>query len=180
MSFYDFTLARSDGSELATADLKGKVVLVVNTATGCGFTPQYEDLVEIYNRHHEAGLEILDIPCNQFRDQAPGTDEEIAQFCRLNYGTPWEQMRKADVTGATAIDLFRFLTQAKGFEGFGRGAKALALSAAMKAMDRNYRESDDVKWNFTKFLVSREGEVVARFEPTAPMKDVEAAIAALL
>ena len=162
------------------ADFKGKVVLVVNTATGCGFTPHYEPLEAMYEKYHDQGLEIVDVPCNQFKGQTPGTDEEIHQFCTLKYHTQFPQMKKSDVNGENAIELFKYLKSQKGFEGFGKGAMALAMSALLKTIDKDYKNNPEIKWNFTKFVIDREGNVVARFEPTEDMKKVEECVASLI
>lgn len=180
MGFYDLSVTRPDGSQLSMADFKGKVVLVVNTATGCGFTPHYEPLEKMYEKYHDQGLEIVDVPCNQFKGQTPGTDEEIHQFCTLKYNTQFPQMKKSDVNGENAIELFKYLKSQKGFEGFGKGPAALAMSALLKTIDKDYKNNPEIKWNFTKFVVNREGEVVARFEPTADMKKVEECVASLI
>ncbi|MBS7263376.1 MAG: glutathione peroxidase [Eubacteriales bacterium] len=180
MSFYDLTVEAADGSKVSMADFRGKVVLVVNTATGCGFTPHYEPLESMYEKYHGKGLEIVDIPCNQFKGQAPGTDEEIHAFCTLKYHTQFPQMKKSDVNGENAIELFTWLKGQKGFEGFGKGVAAMAMSAMLRSLDKNYKNNPDIKWNFTKFIVDREGNVVARFEPTADMKKVEECVASLL
>ena len=180
MSIYDYTVKARKGAALNMADLKGKVLLIVNTATGCGFTPQYKPLEVMYEKYHEKGLEILDIPCNQFAGQTPGTDEEIHEFCTLKYNTQFPQMKKSEVNGANALPLYGYLKSQKGFEGFGKGPKALAMSAMLKSIDKDYKNNPDIKWNFTKFLVDRQGNVVARFEPTADMKKVDAEVAALL
>ena len=119
MSIYDFTLTRGDGAEVSLADYRGKVLLIVNTATGCGFTPHYEPIEKMYEEYHDKGLEIIDVPCNQFREQTPGTDEEIRQFCQLKYNTQFPQMKKSDVNGENALPLFTYLKEQKGFEGFG-------------------------------------------------------------
>ena len=179
-SFYELTVTDAKGEEVSMSDFKGKVVLVVNTATGCGFTPQYEQLEKMYERYHDKGLEIVDVPCNQFAGQTPGTDEEIHQFCTLKYNTRFPQMKKADVNGENAIELFRFLKSKKGFEGFGKGAKALAMSALLKTIDKDYKNNPEIKWNFTKFVVDREGSVAARFEPTADMAALEELVVKLL
>ena len=121
MDFYDLSVEAADGSRVLMSNFKGKVVLVVNTATGCGFTPHYKALQEMYEKYHEKGLEIVDIPCNQFRGQAPGTDEEIHQFCTLKYNTGFPQIKKSDVNGENEIELFRYLKKEKGFEGFKAG-----------------------------------------------------------
>ena len=179
-NFYDFSVTKRDGSELPMKDFDGKVVLVVNTATGCGFTPQYKDLESIYEEFHDKGLEILDVPCNQFAGQTPGTDEEVHEFCTLKYNTKFDQMKKSDVNGANALDLYKYLKNQKTFEGFGKGPKAFMMSAMLKKIDPDYKNNAEIKWNFTKFLVDREGNVVARFEPTADMKDVRAAVEKLI
>lgn len=178
-SFYDFTLTKANNEELHTSDLKGKVVMVVNTATGCGFTPQYEPIENMYKQYHEKGLEILDIPCNQFGHQTPGSDDEIHEFCTLHYNTTFEQMKKSDVNGENELPLYTFLKAQKGFEGFGKGISAMALNAASKKLAEADKEND-IKWNFTKFIINREGEVVARFEPTVDMKEVEEFVVSLL
>ncbi|MCI6745008.1 glutathione peroxidase [Anaerolactibacter massiliensis] len=180
MNIYDYTVPAADGSTVSLKDYEGKVLLIVNTATGCGFTPQYKDLEEIYHDDHEKGLEIIDIPCNQFAGQAPGSDEEIHQFCTLKYHTEFPQMKKSDVNGENELPLYSYLKSQKGFEGFGNGVKALAMSAMLKKIDPDYKNNPDIKWNFTKFAVDRKGNVVARFEPTADMKEVKACVESLL
>ena len=172
MGFYDLTVEKTNGEQQAMKDYEGKVVMVVNTATGCGFTPQYKDIESIYEAYHDKGLEIVDVPCNQFAGQTPGTDEEIHEFCSLHYNTQFPQMKKADVNGDTAIELFKYLKSQKTFEGFGKGPKALAMSAMLKKIDKDYKNNSEIKWNFTKFIVDRQGNVVARFEPTARLKTV--------
>ena len=153
-------------------DYENKVVLVVNTATGCGFTPHYKPLEEMYEKYHDRGFEIIDVPCNQFAGQTPGTDDEIHEFCTLKYNTQFPQMKKSDVNGENAIELFKYLKSQKTFEGFGKGPKAVAMSAMLKKIDKDYKNNSEIKWNFTKFIVNRKGEVVARCEHTADMKDV--------
>ena len=177
MNLYDFTVKTRKGADVALSDFAGKLVMVVNTATGCGFTPHYEPLEKMYETYHDKGLEIIDVPCNQFREQAPGTDEEIHQFCTLKYNTQFPQYKKSDVNGENALPLFTFLKNEKGFEGFGKGPLALMMSQMLKKFPK---ENPDIRWNFTKFAVDREGNVVARFEPTADMKKVEECVAALL
>lgn len=180
MSVYDYSVTTPKGEEKALSDLKGNVLLIVNTATGCGFTPQYKDLEEMYENYHEKGLEIIDIPCNQFAGQTPGTDEEIHEFCTLNYNTQFPQMKKSDVNGENELPLYTYLKSQKGFEGFGKGLKAMAMSTMLAKIDKNYKENPDIKWNFTKFVVDKEGNVVARFEPTADMKEVAKCVESLL
>ena len=177
---YDYKLTTGNGGELDLADYKGKVVLIVNTATGCGFTPHYKDLEAMYEKFHEKGLEIVDVPCNQFAGQTPGTDDEIHEFCTLKYNTRFPQMKKSDVNGENELPLYTYLKSQKGFEGFGKGPAALAMSAVLKKVDKDYKNTPDIKWNFTKFVVDREGNVVARFEPTAKMSKVEECVAGLI
>ncbi|MBQ9642905.1 MAG: glutathione peroxidase [Lachnospiraceae bacterium] len=179
-SFYDYSVMDPKGNEHSMRDFEGKVVMVVNTATGCGFTPQYKDIEEMYEKYHEQGFEIVDVPCNQFAGQTPGTDEEIHEFCQLKYKTQFPQMKKSDVNGENALPLYVYLKSQKGFEGFGKGPAALAMSAMLKKIDKNYKENPDIKWNFTKFIVDRSGNVVARFEPTAKMEEVAACVASLI
>ena len=176
MGFYDYSITAPDGSEVSMKDFEGKVVMVVNTATGCGFTPHYKEIEEMYEKYHDQGFEVVDVPCNQFAGQTPGTDDEIKEFCQLHYNTKFPQMKKADVNGETAIPLFKYLKEQKGFEGFGKGPKALAMSAMLKKLDKDYKNNSEIKWNFTKFLIDREGNVVGRFEPTMDMKKVAAEV----
>ena len=180
MSIYDYTVPTPAGEEVSLKDCQGKVMLIVNTATGCGFTPHYKDLEQMYEDYHDQGLEIIDIPCNQFAGQTPGTDDEIHEFCTLNYNTKFPQMKKSDVNGENALPLYGYLKSQQGFAGFGKGPKAMMMSAMLKKFDKNYKDNPDIKWNFTKFVVDREGNVVARFEPTADMKDVAACVASLI
>jgi len=180
MSFYDLSVTAANGSEVSMKDYEGKVVLVVNTATGCGFTPHYKDIEAMYERFHDKGFEVIDVPCNQFAGQTPGTDDEIHEFCTLKYHTQFPQMKKADVNGETAIPLFKFLKSQKGFEGFGRGPKALAMSALLSKIDKDYKNNPEIKWNFTKFVIDRKGNVVARFEPTAKMDKIAEFVEKLL
>ncbi len=180
MSFYDYSVLNAKNEEVKMSDYEGKVVLVVNTATGCGFTPQYKDLEDMYEKYHDQGLEILDIPCNQFAGQTPGTDEEIHEFCTLKYNTQFPQMKKSEVNGENALPLYKYLKSQQSFTGFGKGVKAMAMSAMLKKIDKDYKNNPEIKWNFTKFLVDRQGNVVARFEPTADMKEVEEKAAGLL
>ena len=177
---YDFSVKDKKGSDVSLADYRGKVLLIVNTATGCGFTPHYEPLEAMYAELRERGFEILDFPCNQFAGQAPGSDEEISEFCTVKYGTEFPQFRKIDVNGETADPLFAFLATEKPFSGFGKGLKNAALEKFSKMNNKQFGEKAYIKWNFTKFLVDREGKVIARFEPTADMADVKAAVEAAL
>ncbi len=157
MSIYEFHVLDYLGNDVCLEEYKGKVLLIVNTATGCGFTPQYEGLEKLYKSHHEQGFEILDFPCNQFAHQAPGNDEEIHQFCTLKYNTTFKQFKKIDVNGKSAHPLYEYLKeQQKGTLG------------------------KRIKWNFTKFLVDREGNVIKRYAPTVKPEDIEEDIKKLL
>ncbi|MBQ7508561.1 MAG: glutathione peroxidase [Spirochaetales bacterium] len=180
MNIYDLKVTAADGSEVSLSDYQGKVIMVVNTATGCGFTPHYEPIEKMYEDFHEKGFEVIDVPCNQFAGQTPGTDEEIHDFCTLKYHTQFPQMKKSDVNGENAIELFKYLKSQKGFEGFGKGPKALAMGMLLKTIDKNYKNNPEIKWNFTKFIIDRNGEVVARFEPTADMKTVRECVEKLV
>ena len=180
MGFYDYSVTNTSGEEVSMKDFAGKVVLVVNTATGCGFTPQYKEIEEMYDNFHDKGFEVLDIPCNQFAGQTPGTDEEIKEFCQLHYNTKFPQMKKSDVNGENQLELYKYLKSQKGFEGFGKSPAALAMSVMLKKIDKDYKNNPEIKWNFTKFVVDRDGNVVARFEPTANMKEVSDCVESLL
>lgn len=179
MSFYDYSVFDQQMNEVSLKKYEGKVVLVVNTATGCGFTPQYKELEEMYEKYHDQGLEILDIPCNQFLEQAPGSDKEITEFCQLHYNTKFEQMHKSDVNGENELPLYTFLKKEKGFEGF-TGEKADFMNDFIPKFDPDFKNNPNIKWNFTKFVVDRKGNVVKRFEPTVDMKEVETFVSGLL
>ena len=180
MSIYEYSVPTPKGEDFSLSAFEGKVFLVVNTATGCGFTPQYKDLEEMYEKYHDRGFEILDIPCNQFAGQTPGTDEEIHEFCTLKYNTQFPQMKKSDVNGEGALPLYAWLKEQKGFEGFGLSPAGIAMAGLLKKIDKDYKKNPDIKWNFTKFVIDRQGNVVARFEPTADMADVRACVESLL
>ena len=149
-NFYDFSVTTAKGEEIKMVDFKGKVVLIVNTATGCGFTPQYDGLQNLYEKYKNKGFEILDFPCNQFGNQAPGSDEEIASFCNAKFGITFRQFSKIDVNGENEEPLYKFLKSQKG------GIF-----------------NENIKWNFTKFLVDRDGNVIGRFAPTDTPKSME-------
>ena len=142
MSIYDFKVKAQDGTEVSLSDYKDKVLLIVNTATGCGFTPQYDELQDLYELHQKDGLEILDFPCNQFADQAPGSDEEIHSFCTGRYGITFPQFSKIDVLGENADPLFKYLSQNTKFEGFGKNPMTLILNGVVKKMDKDYKTQD--------------------------------------
>ena len=165
MNIYDFSVKAPDGSEVSLSQYQGKVLLIVNTATGCGFTPQYKELQELYEEFAKDGFEILDFPCNQFGEQAPGSDAEIESFCTLNYHTSFPRFSKIDVNGENAIPLYRWLCENTTFEGFGLSPLTPILTGIVKKMDKDYKNNGKIKWNFTKFLIGKNGEILARFEP---------------
>lgn len=178
MSIYEYNVKDTEGNDVSLSEYEGKVLLIVNSATKCGFTPQYNELTEIYNKYKDQGFTILDFPCNQFGNQAPGTGEEIKEACRLNFLVEYPIFEKIDVNGENEDPLYTYIKQEQPFtEITGKGATKLKL--ALKVMNRNAKK-DDIKWNFTKFLVDREGKVVRRFEPTEDLKDVEQAVMELL
>lgn len=179
MNVYDFCVKAQDGSDVELSQFVGKVLLVVNTATGCGFTPQYTELQEMYEELHDAGLEILDFPCNQFGEQTPGTDEEVHDFCTGRYGITFPQYSKIDVNGENAIPLYKWITENTKFAGF-TGPMGLILSPIVKKMDKDYKNNGKIKWNFTKILINKEGDIVERFEPTADVKVIAEKVKALL
>ena len=173
MSIYDYSVTTPDNKALSLSEYKGKVMLIVNTATGCGFTPQYKDLEALYEKYHDQGLEIIDIPCNQFAGQTH-------EFCSLTYGTTFPQMKKSDVNGENALPLFKYLKSQQAFRGFGDSQMAKFMDDMLAKLDPDYKNNPEIKWNFTKFVVDRKGNVVARFEPTADMKEVSACVESLL
>lgn len=178
---YGFKVKDANGHIVKLKNYKGKVMLIVNTATKCGFTPQYEALQKLYDTYKAQGLVVLDFPCNQFGAQAPGTLSEIRAFCTGNYGVTFPQFEKIDVNGKKELPLYTYLKVRQGFKGFDTNDKiGKFLDEKFSKQDPNYAKDPSIKWNFTKFLIDREGHVVDRFEPTADMKDVEAGIRAVL
>ena len=177
---YDFTVKDRKGNEVSLSDYAGKILLIVNTATGCGFTPHYDPLEEMYKEFRDQGFEILDFPCNQFANQAPGTDDEIHEFCTVKFKTEFPQFAKIDVNGESADPLFAYLASEKPFVGFGKGLKNAALKKYADMNNKKYGDKTYIGWNFTKFLIDREGKVIARFEPTDDMSEVRAAVEAAL
>lgn len=157
MGIYDYTVKAKDGSDVSLSEYKGKVLLIVNTATGCGFTPQYEGLQDLYEKYRDKGFEILDFPCNQFAGQAPGTEEEIEDFCQSRYGVTFRLFKKIEVNGKNEEPLYTYLKSQQG------GTMG-----------------DKIKWNFTKFLVDREGNVVKRFAPAVTPEKIDESVAKLL
>lgn len=180
-TLYDFTVKDRKGKDVQLNSYKGMVTLVVNTATKCGFTPQYTELEALYEKYHNKEFTILDFPCNQFGQQAPGRDEEIHEFCKLNYNTEFPQFKKVKVNGDDADPLFTWLKQQKPFAGFdAEHPITRILEEMLTKQDPDYTKSPDIKWNFTKFLVDRNGIVLKRYEPTEKISNIEADIAALL
>jgi glutathione peroxidase len=176
---YDYTIITGKGEQLNLADYRGKVILVVNTATGCGFTPQYEALEKLYEAYHDRGFEVLDFPCNQFGHQAPGDESEIHEFCTAKYQTQFDQLAKIEVNGENEEPLYTFLKQAQPDETV-EGIKNKAAMAMIAKISTTCKKPGDIKWNFTKFLVDREGNVVKRYNPTSDPMSFESDITALL
>ena len=171
---YDIRVKNDAGQEVSLSDYRGKVLLIVNTATRCGFTPQYEELEALYKKYCDEGLEILDFPCNQFGQQAPGTIREIHEFCTANFDIQFPQFDKVDVNGPQASPLFTFLKSKQPFRGFNTAdPRGKMMDQMLRKQDAAYDKKSDIKWNFTKFLVSRDGHVIARYEPSATVKDME-------
>ncbi|WP_298830949.1 glutathione peroxidase [uncultured Planococcus sp.] len=174
MSIYSFQTKLATGEEMHFEKYKGEVLLIVNTASKCGLTPQYEELEELYKTHKEKGFEIIGFPCDQFGGQEPGTDEEISEFCSINYGVSFPLAQKTEVNGEAAHPLYQYLRgQAPADEEFDEAGK-------LQKEDRDMLESSDIKWNFTKFLIDRKGNVVHRFAPTVKPKAIEKVIEQLL
>lgn len=180
MNVYDFTVKTKRGEDKSLADYKGKVLLIVNTATACGFTPQLKELQELYTTYKDRGLEILGFPSDQFAEQSPGSDDEIQQFCKANYGVTFPMFAKGDVRGETAQPLFKYLVSQKGFQGFDMSHPIAQLLVDVLNEDYPQFLDDYPRWNFTKFLIDREGNVVARFEPTTTPDKIAADIEKLL
>ena len=172
MNIYEYVVKTRDGKEYKLSKLKGKVFIVVNTATGCGFTPQYEGLETLYEKYHDSGFEILDFPCDQFGHQAPGTDDEIHEFCTMKYDTKFDQFSKVEVNGENEISLYTYLKKEQPIEEIIGMKNKMAMKAISK-ISKTCKNDNDIKWNFTKFLVDREGNVVKRYDPTFKPKDME-------
>ncbi len=179
MALYDLNVIKRNGEEFSLEQLKGKVLLIVNTATGCGFTPQYEGLEKLYEQYHDKGLEVLDFPCNQFLNQAPGTDEEIHEFCTLKYNTKFDQFKKIDVNGENESPVYTWLKEQIKKEEV-KGLKNKTAMAMISKLSTTATKEGDIMWNFTKFLVDREGNAVKRYAPTTDPSEIEKDILALL
>ena len=178
-TIYDFKVLSNRGKEVNLADYKGQVILIVNTASKCGFTPQYDGLEELYKKYKDQGFVILGFPCDQFANQEPGSDEQIEEFCRLNHGVTFPLMAKSDVNGANANPVFEFLKAQAPTEEY-HGLKAKAAHAMLKKLSKSVEKESDILWNFTKFLISKDGKTIQRFAPVAEPKDFEANIVAML
>ncbi len=178
---YDFSVKDRKGKDVSLKEYANEVLLIVNTATKCGFTPQYEELEKLFERFHSRGFEILDFPCNQFGQQAPGTDDSIHEFCKLNFGTQFSRFKKIKVNGPDADPLFKFLQEQRGFAGWDMSHPiAPVLEDMLSKADPDYKQKPDIKWNFTKFLINKKGGVIARFEPTEKIEHIAEQIEELL
>ena len=174
---YDFTALSNKGKEVNFADYEGKVLLIVNTASKCGFTPQYDGLEALYQKYKDQGLVIIGFPCDQFGHQEPGTNEEIEEFCRINHGVTFPLMSKIEVNGDGAHPIYQWLKSQAGFAGFNPAHPLTKILDEMfTKADPDYASKPDIKWNFTKFLISKEGNVISRFEPTTEPQDMEESI----
>ncbi len=181
MNIYDFTVRDAEGAEVSLKDYAGKVILIINSATECGFTPQYDSLQDLFEKYSDGGFVILDFPCNQFGNQAPGSDEEIVSFCDSTYGITFPIFSKIKVNGSDESPLYTYLKSQKGFAGFApEHPLTPMLESMLERTDANYAKSSDIKWNFTKFLIDQQGNVIERFEPTTDISIVEEQIAGLL
>ena len=171
-TIYDFKALNNKGEEVDMAQYKGKVLMIVNTASKCGFTPQYDGLEALYQKYKDQGLVIIGFPCDQFAHQEPGSDEEIAEFCRLNHGVTFPLMKKIDVNGENAHPIYEHLKSVAPTEEY-KGLKAKATHTMLKGLSKSAKEDNDILWNFTKFLISRDGATVKRFPPTTEPADFE-------
>ena len=179
-SIYDFTAESNKGEKVNFSDYKGDVLLIVNTASECGFTPQYDGLEALYEKYASKGFSVIGFPCDQFGHQEPGTNEEIEEFCRINHGVTFPLMAKSDVNGENANEIFKWLYSEKPFAGFGDSETGKFMDGMLSVNDPDYASNPDIKWNFTKFLIDRKGRVVARFEPVVTPEELEDEIQALL
>lgn len=178
-TIYDYKAVASNGKEIDFAEFKGKVLLIINTASKCGFTPQFDGLEKLNEKYRDRGLVCIGFPCNQFASQDPGTDSEIEGFCRMNYGVTFQIMKKIDVNGPEAHPIFEYLKSQAPTEEY-KGLKAKAAATMFKTISKSVEKDSDIKWNFTKFLISRDGTKVLRYAPTTEPKDFEKDIEAFL
>ena len=179
-TIYQFSAESNSGDQVNFADYKGKVLLIVNTASKCGFTPQYDGLEALYQKYKDQGLVVIGFPCDQFGHQEPGSNEEIEEFCRLNHGVTFPLMAKSDVNGENANEVFKWLYAEKPFAGWGESETGKFMDGMLSRNDPDYASNPDIKWNFTKFLIDRNGKVVARFEPVVTPEELDGQIAAIL
>ena len=179
MSIYDLKVKTRKGEEISLKDFEGKVLLIVNTATGCGFTPQYEALEKLYETYHDKGFEVLDFPCNQFGHQAPGEDDEIHEFCTAKYKTQFDQFAKIEVNGENESPVFTALKSQQAHDEI-KGMKNKMAMKAIAKISATCKKDGDIAWNFTKFLVDKEGNAVKRYSPTFDPKDIEGDLKELL
>ena len=179
MNIYDIIIKNRNNEDIKLKDYEGKVLVIVNTATGCGFTPQYEGLEELYKKYHEQGLEILDFPCDQFGHQAPGTDDEIHEFCTSKYNTTFDQLKKIEVNGENAHPLYKYLEENSPKEIL-KGLKNKMAMSAIKKISTTCKKDNDISWNFTKFIVDKEGNIKERYAPTEDPMTMENTIKELL
>lgn len=179
-TIYQFSAESNSGDTVNFSDYKGKVLLIVNTASKCGFTPQYDGLEALYQKYKFDGFTVIGFPCDQFGHQEPGSNEEIEEFCRLNHGVTFPLMAKSDVNGENANEVFKWLYSEKPFAGWGDSETGKFMDGMLSRNDPDYASNPDIKWNFTKFLIDRNGKVVARFEPVVTPEEIDSAIQALL
>lgn len=181
MTIYDFNVLKTDGQRMPLYDFENKIVVIVNTASKCTFTPQFDDLQKLYEQYRANGLEIIGFPCNQFGEQEPGTDQEASSFCQINYGVKFPMVSKVEVNGENAHPLFDYLKKAAPFQGFDdANFNSKLLKAMISEKSPQWLVGDAIKWNFTKFLVNRKGKVVGRFEPADEMDKLKNGIEELL
>ncbi|MBP5365420.1 MAG: glutathione peroxidase [Bacteroidales bacterium] len=180
-TIYDFKTVDNSGKEIDMSQYRGKVLMIVNTASKCGFTPQFEGLEKLHEQYKDRGLIVIGFPCNQFGEQDPGSDSEIIEFCQLNYGVTFQMMKKSDVNGPEANPIFKFLKEHAGFAGFDTTQQAgKFMDGMLSKQNPDYANNPDIKWNFTKFLVAKDGATVKRFEPMVTPEDMEAEIETML
>jgi glutathione peroxidase len=178
-TIYDFKALTSRGQELDFSQFQGKVLLIVNTASKCGFTPQFEGLEALNQKYKDKGLVIIGFPCNQFKEQDPGSDSQIEEFCQINYGVTFQIMKKTDVNGPAAEPIFEYLKSKAPTEEY-NGLKAKATHAMLKKLSSSVEKDSDILWNFTKFLISKDGKTIKRFAPTTDPKDFEKDVESML
>ncbi|MBQ4462194.1 MAG: glutathione peroxidase [Bacteroidaceae bacterium] len=176
---YDFEALTSKGKELDFAQFEGKVLLIVNTASKCGFTPQFAGLEALNQKYKDKGLVVIGFPCNQFKEQDPGTDSQIEEFCQINYGVTFQIMKKIDVNGSSADPIFEYLKEQAPTEAY-NGLKAKAAKALFKTISNSVEKDSDIKWNFTKFLISKDGNTIKRYSPTTEPEKIESDIETML